>query len=112
MQLGIRDANPKDKVWNPNYKGVMIMMKRAICYDCGVKEGQIHQFDCPFCGKQLMTCSCRYIKLGFDYKEPIWNRTTNSWSPEKHPTNGLPKDIYENGLTKELTEKCLQIDPE
>jgi hypothetical protein len=85
-----------------------------ICHDCGVKEGEIHQRGCdmercPFCGDQLITCSCRYTKLGFDYKEPIWDREKMAYSPESHPTNGLPKDIYENGLTEELTEKWLQI---
>lgn len=84
--------------------------KRTTCHDCGVKEGQIHQRGCdmercPFCGNQLISCSCCYIKLGFDYQEPIWDRTAMSFSPESHPTNGLPKEIYENGLPDDLSEK-------
>ena len=82
----------------------------ATCHCCGVKEGQIHHYECdmercPFCGLQLITCGCCYKKLGFDYKEPIWDYSTKSFTPESHPTNGLPKDIYENGLPDDLTEK-------
>ena len=34
-----------------------------ICHDCGVSEGQIHQWGCdmeacPFCGGQLISCDC------------------------------------------------------
>lgn len=80
------------------------------CHDCGVKEGQIHHYGCDmekcgWCGGQLITCSCCYIKLGFDYIEPIWDHSIKSWSPENHPTNGLPKEIYENGLPEDLSEK-------
>jgi hypothetical protein len=39
------------------------MKYQVICPDCGVKEGQIHQFGCdleicPFCGEALNFCSC------------------------------------------------------
>lgn len=37
------------------------------CGDCGVKEGQLHEFGCdmevcPFCGGQLISCDC-YLKF-------------------------------------------------
>ena len=38
-------------------------MKREICGDCGVKEGQLHRFGCDMeccasCGGQLIWCAC------------------------------------------------------
>ena len=70
--------------------------ERAICHDCGAKEGELHNWGCdmevcPFCGGQLISCGCEYHLLGYDYQE----------SPNGHPTCGLPQDVYENGLSKE-----------
>jgi len=36
-------------------------IKRKTCGDCGIKEGQLHQFGCdmeicPYCGGQLISC--------------------------------------------------------
>jgi hypothetical protein len=36
-------------------------LRRAVCHDCGVKEGHVHlpgcdMERCPFCGHQLITC--------------------------------------------------------
>lgn len=47
------------------------------CHDCGIKEGQIHKEGCdmercPFCGGQLISCSCCYDKLGIDVSEGAW----------------------------------------
>lgn len=69
---------------------------KSKCHDCGVEEGQLHELGCdnercPFCGGQLISCSCRYIKLGFHYN---WNESFC----------GLPKDIYKNGLPPHLEE--------
>jgi len=85
-------------------------VKRAICHDCGAKEGQLHELGCdmercPFCGGQLISCSCQYKELGFDYIEPIWDHDKMIWAEGTHPTNGLPEDIYKNGLPEELQEK-------
>lgn len=71
------------------------------CHDCGVEEGQIHEFGCdmercPFCGWQLISCYCAYKKLGFDFD--INNERC-----------GLSKDVYENGLNEELENKWLEI---
>src|SRR5665647_411105 len=37
--------------------------KKARCHDCGVSEGEIHEYGCdmevcPFCGGQLISCDC------------------------------------------------------
>lgn len=47
---------------------------------------------CPFCGGQLISCECRYTKLGFDY----------DWDKE---FSGLPEQIYKEGLPEELEYK-------
>lgn len=71
---------------------------KNICHDCGVEEGELHDFGCdsercPFCGGQLISCSCKYTRQGFEYD---WN---------KEPYCGLPKEIFSNGLPPELKEK-------
>lgn len=81
-------------------------MKRYKCHDCGVIEGQIHKYGCdtelcPFCGNQLISCDCCYIKLGFDLKPQVWIGKEFVG----HPTDGLPGDIYNYGLTDDLTKK-------
>lgn len=117
VETGCTDGNDKKQIVVINMKNVVGVAgdkEQATCHDCGAKEGEIHQRGCdmeicPFCGGQLITCSCSYIKLGFDYKEPIWDHATKSFSPESHPTNGLPKKIYENGLPEDLQEKWEKI---
>lgn len=65
-------------------------MEKAICHDCGVEEGDLHNLGCdmercPFCGNQLIACSCRYTMLGYKY----------DWNAE---FCGLPESIYHKGL--------------
>lgn len=67
---------------------------RHICGDCGVLEGQIHEFGCdmercPFCGNQLIICQCIYEKLGIDCSEGT--------------------KIYEKGPTLEQENKWIEI---
>lgn len=38
-------------------------MRRTRCRDCGILEGEFHEFGCagercPFCSRQLLTCDC------------------------------------------------------
>ena len=73
---------------------------KKVCHDCGVEEGQLHHLGCdmercPFCGGQLIACSCKY-KLWFAYN---WDELYC----------GLPKDIYENGLPADLEEKWEEV---
>ena len=47
------------------------------CGDCGVNEGDLHQPGCdmelcPFCGDQLLSCQCKYKKLGIDVSAGSW----------------------------------------
>ncbi len=51
---------------------------------------------CPFCGDQSIGCDCCYRYLGFE-PDPV------------HPTYGLPRNIYENGLTGEMWERWAGI---
>ena len=83
---------------------------RTNCHDCGVVEGQIHEYGCdvercPFCGHQLITCGCKYEALGYHYKPKKWinDRFVG------HPTCGLPKDVYCNGLPKKEVNKWIKI---
>lgn len=73
------------------------------CHDCGVEEGQLHVYNCdmercPFCGRQLIGCGDCYEKLGitkhYDFREKF---------------SGLPKEVFENGLSKEQEEQWLEI---
>jgi len=78
--------------------------KPVTCHDCGVREGEKHQFGCdmercPFCGGQLISCGCIYKHLGYDYRPRIWNFETNSFGG--HPTAGLPREIFEKGVSEE-----------
>jgi len=73
------------------------MADKGICHDCNCKEGELHMPGCdmercPFCGGQLISCECRYTKLGFDY----------DWDKE---FSGLPEQIYKEGLPEELEYK-------
>ncbi|MBI4671773.1 MAG: hypothetical protein HY741_08920 [Chloroflexi bacterium] len=73
--------------------------ERAVCGDCGVREGEFHVLgcdmeDCPFCGQQLISCDCCYDLLGlFDIKK------------YDASTAHLPPEIYKDGLTDEQAEK-------
>jgi hypothetical protein len=76
-------------------------MTKYKCHDCGCEEGEIHEQGCdvercPFCGYQLLSCNCRYTRLGYNFDE-------------SKPFCGLPKNIYEHGLTDEQYKKWLCI---
>jgi hypothetical protein len=47
---------------------------------------------CPFCGGQLISCNCRYKKLGMDYD---WEK----------PYSGLPPEVYKHGLPEDVAEQ-------
>jgi hypothetical protein len=50
---------------------------RHICHDCMATEGELHKLGCdmercPFCGHQLISCSCCYELLNIDHGEGTW----------------------------------------
>ena len=47
------------------------------CHDCRITEGELHKFGCdmetcPFCGGQLICCTCCYKELGIDCSVGTW----------------------------------------
>lgn len=75
--------------------------ERAVCHDCGVKEGEIHTYGCddercPFCMMQLITCNCKYEKLGYKF------------DPTKENC-GLPKAVYEKGVPKKQQDQWIKM---
>jgi len=66
------------------------------CTSCGTSEGSLHNRGCsrercPFCFGQAISCACQYRAAG--YKPQAVG--------SGHPTMGLPKEVFENGLSNE-----------
>jgi len=122
VETGCIDGHGKTQIAVINTNNVVGSVRdkeRNTCHDCGVKEGEIHQLNCdmescPFCGGQLITCGCCYIKLGFDYHD-FQNTDIENFKEKftefkkEYPTNGLPEEIYKNGLTSNLKDKWKKI---
>lgn len=72
-----------------------------LCHDCQCEEGQLHDHGCdmercPFCGHQLISCDCKFTKLGFKYEFSA-------------KYSGLPEDIYKEGLPDNLYDRWTAI---
>lgn len=70
--------------------------------ECGVEDGQLHEFgcrfeDCPFCEERLSMCDCMYEFLGL---------RTRSNPPEN---NWLDETTYKYGVTPEHEDRWLSI---
>lgn len=73
------------------------------CHDCGVQEGELHQFGCdmevcPFCGRQLISRGCVYRELHLE--------DSSRWSTE---TAHLPPSVYQEGLSQEQERLWLEM---
>lgn len=91
-----------------------IPTNRSLCHDCGVFEGNRHVRGCdvercPFCGNQLASCECRYKHFYPNYQPAKWDYERKTWSEDSHPTNGLPEDVYKNGLPPAQYEEWNRI---
>jgi hypothetical protein len=76
-------------------------IETVTCHDCGAIEGEFHNHGCdmeicPFCGGQLISCSCIYNVLGYQYDS-------------NKEYCGLPKEIYKNGLSKEQEKEWINL---
>jgi hypothetical protein len=108
---------------------VEIWMSEQIC-DCGVKEGELHHLNCdmekcPICGGQSISCGCCYKHFYPDYKGFEQLHTSDprlfkihEMSPAESmcvmnkilgPTNGLPLDVYKNGLSSDQQEEWERV---
>ena len=70
------------------------------CNACGAPEGSLHNRGCfnevcPFCFGQLVSCMCVHLHFGYN-PQPM---------AAQHPTMGLPKDVFENGLRAEQIDE-------
>ena len=81
---------------------------QAACGYCDAKEGQLHDYlcdheQCPFCGGQLLSCGCAekfFYPKALNPMDPssYVNGDVRSQTPLL-PYFGLPKRVYENGLS-------------
>lgn len=77
----------------------------AVCHDCGAKEGEFHDpgcdmEQCPFCSGQLISCDCANVHFYPGFVSAKYDRENNKFIHAK-PFCGLPKKVYEFGLSAE-----------
>jgi hypothetical protein len=109
--LDMRLAAATDFDFKKHRKAQVSHLERHTCHDCGVFEGQIHQWDCdmercPFCGGQLISCECDPQELGV--KEGMTDEQAEQAVKHKVEEKGrIPYILYLN-----VCAKCGTLWPE
>ena len=82
------------------------------CHDCGVSEGQIHHDGCdmercPFCGRQLISCSCIYKQVSVHSTAEFSQQEIDKWFVLLREKGRVPYIVYPN-----ICARCGKLWPE
>ena len=88
------------------------MSTKNKCHDCGVGEGQIHEYGCnmercSFCDGRLMSCGCIFDKIDVISVYDFTKEEENKWLEILENKGRVPYIIYPN-----LCARCGKLWPE